>query len=66
MKLLKNHGCPEVVLIAEGSMCAVAEAAAERSPVTVRLKTRNPSPGRKKFLLDPKAVLPAAHLLFER
>ena len=66
LKLLKTRGCRETVLIAEGSMCTVAEAAAERSPVTVRLKTRNPSPGRKKYLLDPKAVLPAAHLLFER
>ena len=66
LKLLKNHGCREVVLIAEGAMCAVAEAAAERSPVTLRLKLRNPSMGRKKFLLDPKAVLPPAHCLFER
>ncbi|MBR4666941.1 MAG: prolyl oligopeptidase family serine peptidase, partial [Lentisphaeria bacterium] len=66
LKLLKKHGCREVVLIAEGAMCAVAEAAAERSPVTLRLKLRNPSIGRKKYLLDPKAVLPAAHLLFER
>lgn len=66
LKLLKKHGCREVVLIAEGAMCAVAEAAAERSPVTLRLKLRNPSVGRKKFLLDPKAVLPPAHCLFER
>ncbi|MBE6393915.1 MAG: hypothetical protein E7044_07675 [Lentisphaerae bacterium] len=65
LKLLKANGCREVTLIAEGAMCAAAEAAAECSPLPVRLKLRNPVVSRKNFLADPKAVLPLSHHLFE-
>ena len=65
LKLLKNNGCREVTLIAEGAMCAAAEAAAERSSIPVRLKLRNPAVDRKTFLRDPKAELPQSHHLFE-
>ena len=57
LKLLKKHGVREVTLIAGGTMCAVAAAAAELSPVRVQLKLKYPPIGRKTFLLDPKAVL---------
>ncbi|MBQ9336639.1 MAG: acetylxylan esterase [Lentisphaeria bacterium] len=65
LKLLKKHGTREVTLIAEGAMCAPAEAAAGSSPVTVRLRLRDRVIGRKTFLLDPEAVLPPSHHLFE-
>jgi hypothetical protein len=66
LKLLKANGCREVTLIAEGAMCAAAEAAAERSLIPVRLKLRNSAVSRKAFLLNPKAELPISHQLFER
>ena len=65
LKLLKANGCREVTLIAEGAMCAAAEAAAVRSAIPVRLKLRNPSVSRKTFLLNPRAELPLSHHIFE-
>ena len=65
LKLLKANGCREVTLIAEGAMCAAAEAAAVRSAIPVRLKLRNPSVSRKTFLLNPRTELPLAHHIFE-
>ena len=64
LKLLKKHGFREVVLIAEGSMYVAASAAAELSPLAVRLKLKNPPVGWEKFLLSQEAVLPLELLPF--
>ena len=64
LKLLKKHGFREVVLIADGSMCVAASAAAELSPIAVRLKLKNPPVGWEKFLLSREAVLPPELLPF--